>query len=154
MGNEVAILKFEDLVEGLERSFLYEVKEQDINSFAELSGDFSPLHMDAAFAKSRGFEGRVVHGAYISALISRLVGMILPGRDAIVQSTQCNFHRPTYAGALLEVTGKVTRRLDSLRATQITISVRQVMEKDKIDLVSGKVQLGFTAQLDKNGKAS
>ena len=65
MENTVTILKFDDLQEGLERSFNYQIKESDIDQFASLSGDYSPLHMNSSFAQSRGFEGRVVHGAFV-----------------------------------------------------------------------------------------
>ncbi len=36
--------------------------EQDVSKFAELSGDFYPLHMDEAYARTTIFKGRVVHG--------------------------------------------------------------------------------------------
>ena len=81
--------------------------------------------------------------------VSRLIGMILPGRDAIVQSTQLSFHRPAYTDMVLEVKGKISRKLDGLKAAQVSISVCQIKENARIDLVTGKVQLGFTEETKK-----
>src|SRR5258708_6243534 len=44
----------------------------DVARFVALSGDAAPLHTDMAFAKAAGFEGPLVHGAYLVALVSRL----------------------------------------------------------------------------------
>lgn len=42
----------------------------DVSSFAGLSGDFNPLHVDEAFAASTPFGGRVAHGLLTLAVSS------------------------------------------------------------------------------------
>ncbi len=137
-------LSLADLEEGLEKSFRHTITEEQIDSFAALSGDYSPLHMSTDFAQDRGFKRRVVHGTYLSALVSRLVGMTLPGREAVLHSTQLNFRKPAYPGHTLEIRGIVTRKLDSLKAIQLKITVSAVGEAEDEVLADGKVQVGFT----------
>jgi acyl dehydratase len=38
------------------------IGEGDINLFAGLVGDFTPVHVDAAFAATTPFKGRIAHG--------------------------------------------------------------------------------------------
>src|SRR5205085_6861914 len=41
------------------------VSEADIDSFAGLTADFNPVHMDELFAAQNGFAGRIAHGPMI-----------------------------------------------------------------------------------------
>ena len=141
-------ISFDQIQEGLERSFTYQITAKDIDSFAEISGDYSTLHMDTAFARRRGFRDRLVHGAFVGALVSRLVGMMLPGRDAVVQTIQLKFHNPTYADYNLEVKGKVMVKSEALKMIQVAISVNALNVAGI--LVSGKVQIGFTQERGQN----
>jgi acyl dehydratase len=40
--------------------------EEDVNTFAEISGDNNPLHVDPAFAKTTRFKKPIVHGVLLS----------------------------------------------------------------------------------------
>lgn len=42
----------------------YEVTEARINSYAELTGDFTPVHVDEAYARTTPFGTRVAHGLF------------------------------------------------------------------------------------------
>ena len=78
----------EDLAVGQHAEFETVIADGDIDRFATLSGDKSPLHVDKVFARTRGYADRVAHGAYLVALASRLVGMYLPGRNALLLAAQ------------------------------------------------------------------
>ena len=100
------------------------VDDQQMRRFAELSGDFNPLHVDEHFAKAKGFQGRVVYGALLLAKISELIGMRLPGRDGVWASVQLEFLRPLYVGqpALLEAS--VSRHSASTGLLELSLGVR------------------------------
>ena len=91
--------------------------DEDVRRFAELSGDFNELHVDEAAARASRFGGRVVHGMLTASLITRLIGMELPGRGAIYLSQTLRFTAPVRIGdeveAIVEVTGveEAKRRL-------------------------------------------
>jgi 3-hydroxybutyryl-CoA dehydratase len=63
--------------EGCSVNFSHKVTERDINLFAELSGDFSPNHVDEEFMKKSAFGKRIAHGALLVAYMSRASSMII-----------------------------------------------------------------------------
>ena len=91
---------------GQEQRIFVEVKPEDIERFVTISGDAAPLHTDAAFAQRYGFEGSVVHGALLTAYVSRLVSDF-PGRYAILERIDIGFRNPCYAPCELQLTAKV-----------------------------------------------
>lgn len=117
------IYTLEDLQVGAKESFTVDVTEDDVARFAELSGDHAPLHTDVEFARSQGMQGRVAHGLFLGALVSRLVGMQLPGRYGILQSIECGFRRPVSPPARLIVAGEVTRISTGTGQILIAVSI-------------------------------
>jgi acyl dehydratase len=49
------------------------VTEADVMAFAQLSGDYNPLHTDEAFAATTPFKGRVAHGALVLSIATGLI---------------------------------------------------------------------------------
>jgi len=80
--------------------------------FAELTGDFNPLHVDDQFAKKTRFHSPVVHGMFLGGLISRLVGMHCPGRRSLWLSQNLKFRKPVHYGESVKVVGTVTAKTD------------------------------------------
>lgn len=74
------------------------VTDDDIRRFAELSGDFNPVHIDPAYAAETIFKNCVAHGIFTGSLVSAVFGMKLPGPGAIYISQTFNFRAPVYAG--------------------------------------------------------
>jgi acyl dehydratase len=91
----------EDLREGAEyRSAARMIVEADIAAFAELSGDFSPLHTDDAWVRQNTpFSGRIAHGALVFAVSQ---GLRTPVVDDIAVIAFLEFERtlagPVYPG--------------------------------------------------------
>jgi 3-hydroxybutyryl-CoA dehydratase len=71
----------------------------DIATFARLSGDDNPIHLDEEAARAAGFEGVIAHGAMVMGLFSRLLGTRLPGPGTIYLGQETRFSRPVYPGA-------------------------------------------------------
>lgn len=72
------------------------VSGNKIDAFAELSGDFNPIHMDAEFAKTTMFGRRIAHGALSASLVSAILGNDLPGPGAIFVELNLRFRRPAF----------------------------------------------------------
>ncbi len=91
-----------------------------MNSFLDISGDTNPLHTDLNYAKSNGFDNKVVYGMMEVAFYSRLVGVYLPGKYCILQSVNASFHYPVFPGDRLFVSGKVTEKYNAVRSLEIS----------------------------------
>lgn len=64
-----------------------------------LSGDTFPLHVDAEFARSAGFDGPIMHGLCTLGFACRaLISRFSPGEPGIVRRISCRFTSPLYAG--------------------------------------------------------
>lgn len=111
--------RFSDMVKGLTQSFDVTVTPQMIDHFAELSGDYHPLHTDTSFAAGYGFSDRVVHGMLTASFLSTLVGMYLPGRYAYCQEVAISFTAPVFPGDTLTVTGEVVSLHAGYRQVEI-----------------------------------
>jgi 3-hydroxybutyryl-CoA dehydratase len=142
--DRAATLTLGELKVGMMASFDVHIGEHDIDRFAAASGDLNPLHMDACFARSRRFQGRVVHGAYFAGLASRLVGMYLPGRDCLLQTVQMKFHSPACAETEVRVMGEVDQVSEAVRSAVVKITIRAI--PDGTLVASGKITTGFTEE--------
>lgn len=85
-------------------SFSRTFTQDDVDAFARLSGDDNPAHVDAAWAESSMFEGRVVHGVLTAGLISAVLGTQLPGPGAIYMSQTLKWLAPVKPGDHLTAT--------------------------------------------------
>lgn len=101
-----AIRTIEDLAIGESASFSKVVTEADIVSFAEVSGDTNPVHLDEAYAATTMFKTRIAHGMLSAGLISAVLANRLPGPGTIYLSQSLSFKAPVRIGD--EVTATVT----------------------------------------------
>jgi 3-hydroxybutyryl-CoA dehydratase len=81
------------------------VSARDIAAFAELSGDFNPIHVDEEFARTTPFGRTIAHGPMALALAAGILGMELPGVGTIAISNVIHYRRPIFTGD--EITTRV-----------------------------------------------
>ena len=67
-----------------------EFSDSDVRTFADISGDQNPIHLDETYATSTRFKHRIVHGMLTSSLISAVLGMVLPGPGSIYYAVGSN----------------------------------------------------------------
>jgi len=111
-----------ELAVGMTASLTKTYSEWDILTFAAVTGDLNPAHVDEAFAQESIFEGKVAHGLLTASLISAVLGTILPGPGAIYLSQDLRFRRPVRIGDTVTATVEVTelnreKNLVSLKTT-------------------------------------
>ncbi|MEJ0076258.1 MAG: MaoC/PaaZ C-terminal domain-containing protein [Alphaproteobacteria bacterium] len=76
------------------------VTDADINSFAGLTADFNPVHMDQVFAAQSGFEGRIAHGPMIVGMAFGLASRadVMDGTILALLEIAWKFVRPVRPG--------------------------------------------------------
>ena len=86
----------EDFTVGMESTTEKTVTIEDIKRFAEVSGDFNPVHLDEEFAKKTIFKGRIAHGFLTASFISTIIATELPGPGSIYLKQSLKFLAPVY----------------------------------------------------------
>ena len=134
MINTLNELSYNDISIGQQESFIIKITESMVEKFSNLSGDLNPLHMDNEFAESSSFKKRIVHGMLLASFFSQLIGMKLPGKNALYFSQTLNFRSPCYIDDEIQVVGEVTEKSDS---TQIITVSTSIFNKSKTCLIDG-----------------
>jgi 3-hydroxybutyryl-CoA dehydratase len=80
---------------GDRKSVTVQVTDKMVRQFAEMSGDFNPIHLDDEYAKGTRFGRRIAHGMICGALISRALAMEL-GSGGIYLSQSMKFLQPVF----------------------------------------------------------
>lgn len=91
------------------------ISAEDVKRFAEIVGDLNPIHLDAEFAENSFFKKRIVHGAFLAGLISKVLGMDFPGQGTVYISQNSTFKRPVYVDTTVAVEVKVTQVIPEKR---------------------------------------
>jgi acyl dehydratase len=80
---------------------------EHVATFAQLTGDYNPLHFDAAFAAGTRFKRLVVQGGLTTGLLHALVAMDLPGPGTVFLSQNWKFTAPVYIGDTITAEAEV-----------------------------------------------
>lgn len=89
-----------------------EVTDELVRKFADVSGDYNPLHLDDEFAANTRFGNRIAHGMLSGAFISAVLGYELSDRKIVYLSQTLKFTKPVFIG-------------DTVTATAIVTSIRE-----------------------------
>ncbi len=92
---------------GAKASRTQTITDEIIQSFADLTGDHNPLHLDDSYAASTRFGRRIAHGMLAAGLISATLANDLPGPGTIYLSQSLQFKAPVYPGDTITATVEV-----------------------------------------------
>ena len=112
-----------ELRPGMTESFTVTVTEEKMELFRQLSGDESPIHIDAEYAQQRGYPGRVCYGMLGASFFSTLAGVYLPGEHCLLHSVESKFAKPVFIGDTLTVTGVVDEVNETFSEITIKTSI-------------------------------
>lgn len=91
-----ACLTINEIKQGMSFTKDYSVSYEMVKKFAEISGDWNPVHHDPEFAKTTVFRQQIAHGMISVAQFSGIFGMDLPGLGAIWMQQGATFLAPVY----------------------------------------------------------
>lgn len=96
---------------------------EHVRTFAELSGDYNPLHFDEQFAARTKFGRLVVQGGLTTGLLHALVATDLPGPGSVFLSQNWRFTAPVYIGDTITAHAEVVSVHASKPVTQLRVQV-------------------------------
>jgi 3-hydroxybutyryl-CoA dehydratase len=119
---------------GMYAEWIRRFTRQDVMSFAQLTGDHNPLHLDEKLAalsgigSDRNHEKIIVHGMLVGSMFGTIWGTYIPGSIYVRQTL--DFKSPVFENDLI----KATIRIDSFRRTrssQRTIAVCSTLAENQ-----------------------
>ena len=94
-----------------------------VKTFAQLTGDYNPLHFDPEFVARTKFGKLVVQGGLTTGLLHALVAMDLPGPGSVFLSQNWKFTAPVYIGDTITAEAEVLSVHESKPVCQLKIRV-------------------------------
>ena len=121
-----------------------EITAKDVRTFADITGDDNPLHVDPEYAARTRFGGPIVHGVFLAGLISKILGRDFPGHGSVAVSISCKFLRPVPVGSTVTVEVKVAEKIEKRRHIRMKVFV----------YIGGRIALGGEATLIPPGEGA
>ncbi len=123
--------------------YTYKVTPEVYYSFQRCSNDYNPLHTDATFAKSKGFNCCVMYGNILNAFVSHFVGMLLPTREVMIQAQEINFMKPVFLNDDVELEAAVYEVSESAGMIDYKFRFRRKVEEKNELVARGHVKIGL-----------
>ena len=108
--------------------------------FIALFGDRNPLHVDPAFARSKGFASEVMHGNILNGFLSFFVGECLPFKNVIIHSQEIQYRKPVYLGDALKLRAEVLDVHPAVGAVELRFAFADRFGET---VAKGKLQIGL-----------
>jgi acyl dehydratase len=96
---------------------------EHVKTYADLSGDYNPLHFDESFAARTKFKRLVVQGGLTTGLLHALVAMDMPGPGTVFLSQNWKFTAPVFIGDTITAEAEVLSVHETKPVTQLKIRI-------------------------------
>jgi len=116
------------------------VTEADIVSFAGLSGDYNPIHVDAAFAENSPFKQRIAHGLLVLSIASGLftnceLNLSIKNSLIALMEVQCRFLKPVFIGDTIHVEVEIKEKKETSKPDRGIVIMERTVLNQKGDIV-------------------
>jgi 3-hydroxybutyryl-CoA dehydratase len=85
----------------------FAVGKSEMLEFAQISGDYNPIHLDADYAIKQGFRDSIVYGALLISRVSGIIASKFPGPGTVIGGIDWKFIAPIYVNQMLTVKMKL-----------------------------------------------
>ena len=113
----------------------------DLQRYAQASGDLNPLHLDPEFARQAGFDDVIVHGMLGMALLGRLLEETFPSNP--LQLFRSRFRNIIPLGQSI----KCTARLEQRVADSAVLALTAAIGEHETVVIEGNATLRLRATL-------
>ena len=101
----------------------------NVKTYAEITGDYNPLHFDEGFAAKTKFKELVVQGGLTSGILNALVAMDMPGPGTVFMSQNFNYTAPVFIGDTITSEAEVLEVHATKAVTKLKLTItRQTSE--------------------------
>jgi acyl dehydratase len=118
-------MRYDELTIGQSAEYSKVVSDEDVKSFAKITGDFNPVHVDEEAAAKTRFGGRIAHGMLSGGLVSAAIANKLPGEGSIYLAQTMRFTAPVRIGDTVTVSLTVLELLSKKRVRLATVCRNQ-----------------------------
>lgn len=101
------------------------ITQSHVARFAEITGDYNPLHFDEAFAEKTRFGRLVAQGGLTTGVLHALVAMDMPGPGTVFLSQNWKFTAPVFIGDTICATAEVLSVHESKPVSQLAMRVER-----------------------------
>jgi 3-hydroxybutyryl-CoA dehydratase len=119
---------YSDITEGQRETFDYAITPSVYEHFLHGFNDYSPIHVDEEYAKSRGFAGRVMHGSLLNGFISHFIGTWFPGRLSLLLTVDVRFSQPSYLGDVIRLETVVRQKLENKKVIVLDATLNNLSQ--------------------------
>lgn len=142
--------EFENLKVGEKAKIKEVATTEKLQKYAEIAGDYNEIHfvqqyVDQNFPKNRG---ALIHGLFADGLVSRLLGMSLPGSGTIILNQNINYIEPIYVNDEIEACVEITEIKKEKRI--VTLDIVCINQYNSIT-VKGTTVVKVLSQYHSNG---
>ncbi len=123
----------EKLNEKDEYRLTFSYSQEQVNRFAEVTGDNNPLHLDEKYAATTMFKRPIMHGFLGGSVFSKIFGTLFPGEGTIYMNQVMNFMRPMFVDTEYEAVMTITEINREKNRAKVQTQV--------IDKTTGKVTI-------------
>ena len=114
------------------------VTEYDVYTFAGVTGDFNPAHINEAYAATTSFKKRIAHGMLSAGFVSAVLGTKLPGPGSIYAGQTMKFLSPVYIGDTITASVTVKEIIEERRRLILTT---EVANQDGVTVFTGEATI-------------
>ena len=104
-------------------SFNRVITAEDVRTFAALTGDDNPIHVNEEYAAKSRFGKRVVHGIFLLGIISKVLGRDFPGHGSIAVGISCRFIRPVPVDSEIKVEIKIFEKIEERKRVRARVYI-------------------------------
>lgn len=102
----------------------------------KILNDTSPIHTSKEWANRLGFKNKIFPGLAVVSVFSKLIGMYLPGKNAVIMNISFSFKKPVFENNRLTYICEVTKIIKSLKVVLLKLSVL----KGSLNIIEGEAK--------------
>ena len=122
------------------------ITDEDIFEFAKVSGDWNPIYVDDEYAENTIFGGRIVHDAFLIALISNMIANQLPGPGSILCRQEFVFLKPVRPEDTITISLEILSVAPCKHGNNIRLLI-DICNQNSIEILSGETMVLYTKEI-------